>query len=274
LSASVPPTRDNEEFWRDFLTNGDPRERVARRVLGFIPRGPRCSMCLAPFAGPGAPVMRMIGKSRAWQNPHICASCFTFMAKNHGGAEVDSAFMFADVRGSTTLAEAMPAAEYRKLMDRFYDVASNSIYEQDGILGGFVGDEAIGTWVPGIGGDRYVSKAVDAARAILRATGHEDRDGPWLPIGAGVHAGRAWIGAVGEGSHDAMTAIGDTVNTTARLASVAAAGEILISSDAAATVALDPTLERRQLELKGKQAPIDVLTVKVGPARPDPTPSA
>jgi hypothetical protein len=93
--------------------------------------------------------------------------------------------------------------------------------------------------------------------------GHADPDGPWVPIGAGVHTGVSWFGAVGEGAHVELTALGDAVNITARLASAAGAGEILVTSGAANAAGLDPTLERRQLELKGKHGITDVVTLRV-----------
>jgi adenylate cyclase len=74
-----------------------------------------------------------------------------------------------------------------------------------------------------------------------------------------------WFGAIGEGSHVEITAVGDVVNTTARLAAAAGAGEVLVSTDAATAAGLDPTLERRSLELKGKQDTTDVVTVRVAP---------
>ena len=95
----------------------------------------------------------------------------------------------------------------------------------------------------------------------LRATGHADPGGPWAPVGAGVHTGRMWFGAVGEGSHVEITVVGDAVNTTARLASEAGAGEILVSTDAAAAAGLDPTLARRSLALKGKEGSTEVVSL-------------
>ena len=70
------------------------------------------------------------------------------------------------------------------------------------------------------------------------------------------------MGAVGEAPHTELTALGDVVNTAARLASAAAAGEILVSREAADAAGLElGSLEQRSLELKGKSAPTDVVVV-------------
>ena len=95
----------DEAFWREFLTRGDPMERRARRVLRLLPHGPRCKLCAAPFAGIGSPLMPAIGKRPAIKNSTVCNSCYDFMEKHHGGAEIEGSFLFADIRGSTSLAE-------------------------------------------------------------------------------------------------------------------------------------------------------------------------
>ena len=68
---------------------------------------------------------------------------------------------------------------------------------------------------------------------------------------------------MGQDTHVELTVVGDAVNTTARLASVAVAGEILVTAAAAAAAGLDPMLERRMLELKGKQAATEVVSLGV-----------
>jgi adenylate cyclase len=220
-------------------------------------------LCAAPFAGPAAPVMRAIGKRPSDKNPTMCTSCFDFMAKHHGGAEIDCSFLFADVRGSTTMAERMSASEFRSLLDRFYALATTLVIDHDGSIDKFVGDELVAMYFPLLSGVWHTERAVSTARALLEATGHGTPDGPWLPLGAGVHTGPAWVGAVGNGPRTDLTALGDTVNTTARLASVAGAGEILVSATAAAAAELDPGLERRSLELKGKANPTEAFVVRV-----------
>lgn len=267
MSASKPGEELSEEFWREFLLKGSPMERAGRRVFSRIPHGPRCRMCAAPFEGPGAPVMRLIGKRRSEQTPHWCTSCFTFMSRHHGGAEVVLTFLFADVRGSTPMAERLDSAEYRQLLSRFYETAAEVIFQHDGAIAQFVGDEVVSFFIPALAGERHAVRGVEAAQALLRATGHADADGPWLPLGAGVHTGPAWIGTVGAGSRTEFTALGDSVNTTSRLASAAKAGEILVSADAATAAGLDPALERRRIELKGKEGTTEVVTLTIGPDR-------
>ena len=101
--------------------------------------------------------------------------------------------------------------------------------------------------------------------ALLRATGHGDPGGPWVRVGVGVHTGLAWVGAVGDESHTELTALGDTVNVTARLASAASAGEVLVTSVAAQAAGLEPGLERRELELKGKEQATAVVSLTLRP---------
>jgi adenylate cyclase len=269
--SSTPPNARSpkgEEFWRDFLEQGgDTWKGIGRRVLKRIPSDPRCRMCASPFRGPGAPLMRMIGKRPSEANPNWCTSCFDFMAKHHGGAEIDGAMLFADIRGSTSLAERMSSSEYHALLDRYFAAATGSVFKHDGFIDKFVGDELVALFFPLLSGERFVARAVAAAQDLLRATGHDDPDGPWVPVGAGVHSGKAWFGIVGEGTHMEMTAVGDTVNVAARLASRAETGEILVSADAAAASDLDPGLEHHSLDLKGKAAATDVVSVRIGPPR-------
>lgn len=261
-----PASGEDEAFWRDYLTDGDRMERRVRRVFRSLPHGPRCQLCAAPFAGPAAPFMRAIGKPPATKNPHVCQSCFSFIATHHGGAEIEATFLFADIRGSTTLAERLSSAQFHELLDRFYATATAVVFEHDGGVDKFVGDELVAFFFPLMAGPDHARKAVDCAVALLRATGHTDASGPWVPVGAGVHTGMAWVGAVGDANHTEVTALGDAVNVTARLASVAGAGEVLVSASSANAAGLDPSLERTSLELKGKQQPTQVVRIPVAPA--------
>ena len=263
MPSDLGSEEHDEAFWRDFLTRGDGMERKLRGVLRRIPGAHRCKLCAAPFEGAGAPFMRMLGKRQSGQNPTMCSSCFDFMVRHHGGAEIEVTLVFADIRGSTAMAETMTAAAFRDRLDRFYRVATEVVFAHDGSVDKFIGDELMAMFYPLLSGNDHVAKALAAARALLVATGHENDDGPWVPLGAGVHSGIAWVGAVGDASHTELT-VGDTVNVAARLAAAATAGEILVTSSAAATGRLPAGLPATHLELKGKGAPIEVVSLRVG----------
>jgi adenylate cyclase len=263
-TASPPRDQADEAFWRDYLTRGDSLERRMRIVFNRIPTDPRCKLCAAPFAGVGGRLMGAMGRRPSNQNPGMCDTCFRFVANHHGGAEIECSLLFADIRGSTTLAEAMSAGEFRVLLDRFYTVATKVVFDRAGTVDKFVGDELVAMFFPLMSGNRHAAQAVAAARALLVETGHGSATGPWVPVGAGVHTAVTWFGAVGQGQRVELTAVGDPVNTTARLASLAAAGEILVTTAAAKAAGLDPGLERRELELKGKQAVTEVVSLRVG----------
>jgi adenylate cyclase len=165
---------------------------------------------------------------------------------------VEATFLFADVRGSTALAERVGANEFRRLMARFYAEAAAAVDARNGIVDKFAGDELIALFIPGFAGVDHASDALAAARELLVRTGHEGGS-PWLPVGAGIHTGPAYIGTVGEEEALDFTALGDSVNTTARLASSAAAGEILVTAEAASAAGLKTEgRESRVLELRGR----------------------
>jgi adenylate cyclase len=256
--SSVPPT--NTE-WQDYLEKGEPRLKLGRRLFSALPSDPRCRVCTAPFGGIGGPVMRAIGRRPSRANPHLCTACENYLISHHAGAEVAGTMLFADVRGSTGLGERLSPGEFKALMGRFYGAASRAVIEHDGAIDKFVGDEIIAMFYPALAGERHVAAAIAAAQGILRATGHGTPEGPWAPVGAGVHTGRVWFGVVGEDPHVELTSLGDVVNTTARLAGAAGPGQVLVSADAAAIVGLGAGVERRSLELKGKDGSFDVVVL-------------
>jgi adenylate cyclase len=262
----IDPESDSalpEEVWRQMLMSPNPMVRM-RRFLGRLPRAPRCKWCTRPFGGPGGAVMRAMGLGPWTKNAKYCAGCFRVLRRSHGGAEIECSLLFADVRGSTSLAETMSPRDFNRLMGRFYDVATNTLVTHDAIVDKFVGDEVIAIFVPAMAGGRHARQAIDAALELLRRTGHGPGERPWLPVGIGVNTGPAYVGAIGAGLDTELTAMGDTVNVTARLASAAGAGEILVTDAAARNAELAASAaERRSLSLKGKSEPVDVSVLDV-----------
>ena len=237
------------------------RARRLRRFWRMLPSGPRCKICTSPFGAPLGPVLRLIGKGRWPGNPKYCGGCFKDLYAHREGAEVECTLFFVDIRGSTRLAETMRPNEFRALLDRFYETAAEVLVAHEGVVDKFVGDEVVGFFVPALAGANHARRAIDAGVALLRATGN-DGDAPSVPIGIGVNTGTAYVGAVGTAEHVEFTALGDAVNVTARLASAAGPGELLIT-EAAVQAAAFPTVgfHRRQLDLRGKSAATDVIVV-------------
>src|SRR5687768_5571408 len=259
----MPTEPTPEEEWYKMLTEGEPIPRHLYHLNGLLPSDPRCKLCAAPFKSWGGFIMHLLGRDQSRYNPRFCEKCKVF--EHPGGAEVPLTMLFADVRGSTTLAEQMSARDFGRLINRFYSVASHVLIQTDAMVDRLMGDEAIGLYIPGFAGPEHPRRAIEAAQELLRLTGHRDARGPWLPVGIGVHTGLAFVGIVGnEASTMDFTALGDNVNITARLASEAGPGEILISEAAFTAAHLQlGDLERRQLELKRKSEPIGVYVLQV-----------
>ena len=220
-------------------------------------------MCTSPFGAPGGPILRLIGKGRWAGNSQYCAGCFKSLYRKRDGAEIECTLLFADIRGSTQLAETMRPTEFRTLLDRFYSTAADVLIEHEAIVDKFVGDEVIGIFVPALAGEGHARQAIDAALDLLRATGHET-DVPWAPIGIGINTGVAFVGVVGTADHIEFTALGDNVNVTARLASAAGSGEVLVTEPAVRAAGLDAEHERRILDLRGKTGTTDVTVLTLG----------
>lgn len=254
-----------EEWWRGVLTGIDPAlpARQLRNIFRLIPNGPRCKFCNSPYHGVGGALFRMIGKGPSSLTPQLCQQCYGLAHQYLGGTEIELTMLFADVRGSTPLAESMSPSAYSKLISRFFAVASDVFVRSDALLNRLVGDQVIGLYVPGFAGPNHRGNAIRAGQDLLRKTGHTSSGGPWLPIGVGVHTGLAFLGSVGSNENATDIAVlGDPPNTAARLSSSAATGEILISEDAYTPELNLEGLEKRQLTLKGKSNPVNVYVLK------------
>ena len=191
------------------------------------PTEPRCKLFLAPFGGAPAVILRRIGFGRYSGNPAICSNCIREYSKQGvTGAEIPMSLLFADVRGSTGIGERLSPTDFRTFLGHFYEIGSKAILDHDGLVDKLVGDEIIGLFFGGVSGPHHAAAAIAAGRELIERVGRADAtpSGP-IPLGGGVHTGIAYVGPTGPaGAVDDFTALGDVVNTTARLASAAAAG--------------------------------------------------
>jgi adenylate cyclase len=255
-----------EEMWRQMLTGDYPGLQRMRRMWGALPSDPRCKLCNAPFRGPGGVLTRVLAFGPSPLNRRLCRWCIRSIHKHPGGAEIELSVLFVDVRGSTSIAEELPPGEYSKLLARFYGVAAEAIDDHNGIVDKFVGDGALALFIPGFAGSEHAAAAIAAARDLMDRTGNDGAH-PWVPIGVGIHTGPSFVGSIGEGDALDFTALGDTVNVASRLTGLAGAGETLVSAESAEAGHLETAmLERRTLELRGRDRPLDawVANARVG----------
>jgi adenylate cyclase len=243
-------------WWFWFTTNAFAVDKRLRRIMRLLPRDPRCKFCNTPFQGIGGAIARLLfRKQQSSLNPRYCNLCELASSEFPGGAEVEMAILFVDIRGSTALSEGLTPTEFNKVIDRFYRATTRIIIDADGLVEKLAGDAVAAFWGAGFAGPDYVRRTVEVARKIL----HE-MDRQSIPVGAGVHHGVGFFGALGtpEGLTE-FTASGEEVNTAARLASHAAAGELIVSEQALEAAGLEKdALEARSLELKGISEPVRV----------------
>jgi adenylate cyclase len=246
--------------WQRVLVDGWEALNLAQRAFRHLPSAPRCKMCYNPFGGVGGWLVGMAGFTPSRKNPNLCARCCDRLPP--GGLELDIAVLFADVRGSTALCEQVGAKAYADLLNHFYSTATAVLVNHDAIIDKLVGDEVMALFIPGIAGKRYRQQAALAAIDLIRKVSKETT----LPMGAAVDAGVAFVGNVGADHVVDFTALGDPVNTAARLQATANAGEVVLVDDIYAEVNeryLDA--ERRLLDVHGRRSQVAVRVLRIAP---------
>ena len=244
--------------WQAFLN-------FQQKLYARLPSDPHCHECGIPMEGIGGNALRFMGSAPSSFSPKLCSACEQSARHYEVGAEVELTMIFADVRDSTLIAESKGTMGFKEIIQQFYKETSKVLIEHNAMVNRLMGDQVIALFVPRFAGKDHAKVALHAAQELLQVTGHGDTNGPWVPVGAGIHTGTAYVGAVG--TTDGVTEIavlGSAANMCARLSSKALAGEILISEDSVKSGNLNVEgLESRFLELKGVSEPVSVRVMKV-----------
>lgn len=153
-----------------------------------------------------------------------------------GGKLCDIAVLFVDIRGFTTMSEVLTPQEVVSILNRYLSLTTDCIMKNHGTLDKFVGDCTMAIWNAPIQQEDYVMNACKAALDMVegsKALSQEllEKFGRTVSFGIGVHCGSAVVGNIGAEMRMDFTAIGDTVNTSARLEANAPAGKIYISRE-------------------------------------------
>jgi adenylate cyclase len=244
----TPWLRGRDDQFIFLACRGAELPRV-RRIYRWLPSDPRCRLCQVPFGGVG----KWLGITPSGKNPEFCTDCIE--AAPVGAYEREVGILFADIRGFTAWSEGRSPAEVTDTLTRFYAVASRVLTRDDALVE-FIGDQVMALYLPDFPSlrERTSEVMISAAGRLLREIDRQQED--VLPVGVGIHLGVASVGNVGQGKTKDFTAVGDVVNTAARLQSSALAGQIVVSDEIFARVAGHcPAAEPVSLSLKGKSEP-------------------
>lgn len=151
-----------------------------------------------------------------------------------GGENRDIAVLFVDIRGFTTMSELLEPEQVVEILNEYLTLTTQSIFNNSGTLDKFVGDATMAVFNSPFDLEDYEFKAVCAAMDIVNGGKALEKTllekyGRTVGFGVGVNVGPAVVGNIGCEFRMDFTAIGDTVNTAARLEANAKKGQVLIS---------------------------------------------
>ena len=188
---------------------------------------------------------------------------------NLGGQLCDIAVLFVDIRGFTTMSEVLPASEVVKILNQYLTLTTKCVMDNHGTLDKFVGDCTMAIWNAPLKQEDYVMNACKAAMAMVEgskplAEKLQKEFGRTVSFGVGVNVGPAVVGNIGAPMRMDYTAIGDTVNTAARLEANAPAGTVYISRAVADVLGdrIRTTSLGDSIKLKGKAEGFEVLKLE------------
>lgn len=184
-----------------------------------------------------------------------------------GGEKRDVAVMFVDIRGFTPMSENLQPEQVVQILNEYLTLTTESIFKHNGMLDKFIGDATMAVFNAPFDLEDYLYEAVATAWDIKSGSDElgkklMEQFGRTVSFGIGVNCGDAVVGNIGCEFRMDYTAIGDTVNTAARLESRAKPGQILISEKL--YKALEDRIEAEEvgeMELKGKSNKIMVYSV-------------
>jgi adenylate cyclase len=218
-----------------------------------------------PLRGVASVPFRAVGIRPSRMNPYTCTICETMFERvmKARQIEIDATILFADLRGYTSLSLSQSSGAIATLLDAFYDVCGEAIWDHDGIINKTMGDAVLAIFNFPMKHQDHAGHAVAAARRIQelwRARRDElshgfGDDAATIGVGIGLDTGKVNFGEFGR-THQDLTAIGTVVNLASRAQSAAAPDQILVTAAVRekAAVAL-PESAGRDYQLKGIDRP-------------------
>ena len=184
-----------------------------------------------------------------------------------GGVNQSITVLFADIRGFTRLSEHAPPEKIVSLLNRYFSAMTDIIFAHGGTLDKYLGDGLMALFGAPTTTPEDASNALNAAVAMQRriiGINQELREEGLgeIGVGIGLHTGEVTVGYIGSERRSEYTAIGDAVNTAARLESNARGGEILISEATSKAAGSRYKLKARDpITVKNREQPVPLFEV-------------
>jgi adenylate cyclase len=185
-----------------------------------------------------------------------------------GGQRVEQCTVFnSDIRGFTAMSENTRPEELVEMLNEYFELMVDQIFKYEGTLDKFMGDGIMALWGTPVAHPDDAMRSVQCALEMGEALGQFNRrrmekDQAPLAVGIGIHTGPLVAGYIGSSKALSYTVIGDVANTSARLCSVALAGQVVISEDTHSVLAGRFELEELQpAKVKGKEKPLRIFNV-------------
>jgi adenylate cyclase len=185
-----------------------------------------------------------------------------------GGALTELTILFSDIRGFTSISEKMPAQEVVRMLNDYFELMVDVLFEHNGILDKFIGDAIMGLWGAPLRRPDDATNAVRAAVKMQRrvAEWNEERAAQGkvaIHIGIGLHTGSVVVGNMGSSKALSYTAIGDGVNLASRLCGVAREDMIVVSEECVEKAGKEKfVLEAlAPAKVKNREAPVAIYRV-------------
>jgi adenylate cyclase len=184
-----------------------------------------------------------------------------------GGEKRPITILFSDIRGFTSMAEAMPPDTIAQLLTDYFTEMVDVVFEHGGTLDKFIGDAIMALWGAPIAHADDPDRALRAAIAMQRAVEalnakSASRGRPPVHIGIGINHGEVFAGNIGSHRRLEYTVIGDAVNIAARLCTNAGPGQILVTEAFRQALKHPPVLEPlAEITLRGKAQAVPVYRV-------------
>lgn len=189
-----------------------------------------------------------------------------------GGSLKELTVLFADIRGFTAMSETVPPQETVDMLNEYFELMADCVFEFNGIVDKFIGDSVMALFGAPISGIDDAERSIRCAIRMLEKT-RDFNDARLVAgkkpirIGIGVHTGEAVVGVIGSTKRLEYTAVGDTVNVASRLCGAAGPDEIMLSERALGRASTSFSAEElATMNVRGREATLKTYRIRLTPS--------